>query len=313
VKSIGIQGIRSDPPKVASVPDFGITGFAGTAKGRGYTQLSRNIQFTDNVTWTHNKHTFKFGMDWKILRASDNISFFSGDDLCEYLFNGMWSGNAFADFLLGFPQRTRLANTSPDIDGSANHFAVFAQDDWKVTQKLTVNYGVRYEVQQPFWDKTLQLANFDRDYPGGRVIVPNAASLALTSPQFKQSIGSTPIVTAAEAGLPERLRYTDKNNFLPRVGFAYRSFGNKTVIRGGYGIYAVTILGAVFYSLTGIHTSDTRRHFRSRRLSGPGWARFRRWVRRISGAGMRFTGRCLRRSSGTSRLNGIWATTRACG
>ncbi|MBL8241228.1 MAG: TonB-dependent receptor [Bryobacterales bacterium] len=258
VKSIGIQGIRSDPPKVASVPDFGITGFAGTAKGRGYTQLSRNIQFTDNLTWTHNRHTFKFGMDWKILRASDNISFFSGDDLGEYRFNGMWSGNPFADFLLGFPQRTRLANTSPDIDGSANHFAVFAQDDWKITQKLTLNYGVRYEVQQPFWDKTLQLANFDRDFPGGRVIVPNAASLALTSPQFKQSIGSTPIVTAADAGLPDRLRYTDLNNFLPRIGFAYRPFGNKTVIRGGYGIYAVTILGAVFYSLTGIHTSDTR-------------------------------------------------------
>lgn len=258
VKSIGIQGLRADPPKVASVPDFGITGFAGTAKGRGYTQLSRNIQFTDNVTLTHNRHTFKFGADLKVLRAKDNISFFSGDDLGEYRFNGMWSGNPFADFLLGFPQRTRLANTSPDIDGSAKHFALFAQDDWKITQRLTLNYGVRYEVQQPFWDKTLQLANFDRDFPGGRVIVPNAASLALTSPQFKQSIGSTPIITAAEAGLPERLRYTDLNNLLPRVGFAYRPWGNKTVIRGGYGIYAVTILGAVFYSLTGIHTSDTR-------------------------------------------------------
>ena len=258
VKTIGIQGIRPDPPKAASVPDFGITGFAGTAKTRGYTQLSRNIQFTDNVTWTHNRHTFKFGADLKILRATDNISFFSGDDLGEYRFNGMWSGNPFADFLLGFPQRTRLANTSPDINGSAKHFAVFAQDDWKITQKLTLNYGVRWEVQQPFWDKTLQLANFDRDFPGGRVIVPNAASLALTSPQFKQSIGTTPIITAADAGIPDRLRYTDMNNFLPRVGFAYRPFGNKTVIRGGYGIYAVTILGAVFYSLTGIHTSDTR-------------------------------------------------------
>ncbi len=274
VKSIGIQGIRADPPKVASVPDFGITGFAGTAKGRGYTQLSRNIQFTDNVTWTHGRHTFKFGADLKVLRAKDNISFFSGDDLGEYRFNGMWSGNPFADFLLGLPQRTRLANTSPDIDGSAKHFAVFAQDDWKITQRLTLNYGVRYEVQQPFWDKTLQLANFDRDFPGGRVIVPNAASLALTSPQFKQSIGSTPIITAAAAGLPERLRYTDKNNFLPRLGFAYRPWGNKTVIRGGYGIYAVTILGAVFYSLTGIHTSDTRTYDNFRNADGTPALRF---------------------------------------
>ena len=258
VKTLGIAGLRSDPPKVASVPDFGIIGFLGTGRSRGFSQLSQNIQFNDNVTWTRGRHTVKFGFDLKRLRATDNISFFSGDDLGEYRFNGMWSGNAFADFLLGLPQRNRLANTSPDINGTAVHMAGFVQDDWKVTSKLTLNYGMRYEVQQPFWDRTLQLANFDRDFPGGRVVVPNAASLAITAPPFRASIGNTPIVTAAEAGLPERLRYTDKNNFMPRLGFAYRPWGNRTVIRGGYGIYTVTILGAVFYSLTGIHTSDTR-------------------------------------------------------
>lgn len=258
VKSLGIVGLRADPPKVASVPDFGITGFLGTGRSRGFTQLSQNIQFNDNVTWTKGRHTMKFGFDIKRLHATDNISFFAGDDLGEYRFNGIWSGNAYADFLLGVPQRNRLANTSPDINGIAVHAAGYAQDDWKITNKLTLNYGVRYEIQQPFWDRTLQLANFDRDFPGGRVIVPNAASLAITAPPFRASIGSTPIVTAAEAGIPERLRYTDTNNFMPRLGFAYRPWGNRTVIRGGYGVYAVTILGAVFYSLTGIHTSDTR-------------------------------------------------------
>ena len=258
VKSLGIQGLRSDPPKVASVPDFGITGFTGTGRSRGFQQLSFNMQFTDNLTWTRGRHTFKFGVDVKRLRATDNISFFSGDDLGEYRFNGMFSGNPFADYLLGFPQRTRVANTSPDIDGLAYHHAYYAQDDWKITSKLTLNYGMRYEIQQPFWDRTLQLANFDRDFPGGRVIVPNQASLALTSAPFRASIGNTPVITAAEAGIPERLRKTDLNNFMPRIGFAYRPWGNRTVVRGGYGIFSVTILGAVFYSLTGIHTSDTR-------------------------------------------------------
>jgi len=258
VKQLGIQGLRSDPPKVASTPDFGITGFAGTGRSRGFKQLSLNYQFTDNLTWTRGKHTFKFGLDVKRLRATDNISFFAGDDLGEYRFNGMFSGSPFADFLLGFPQRTRVANTSPDIDGTAIHHAYYAQDDWKVTSKLTLNYGLRYEIQQPFWDRTLQLANFDRDTPGGRVIVPNDESLRLTSAPFRASIGNTPIVTAAQAGIPSRLRTTDTNNFMPRIGFAYRPWGNRTVIRGGYGVFAVTILGAVFYSLTGIHTSDTR-------------------------------------------------------
>ncbi len=258
-KALGIAGIRSDPPKVASVPDFGFSGpFVGTGNARGFTQLSRSIQFTDNLSWSKGRHTFKFGADIRHLRTTDNISFFSGDDLGEYRFSGTFTNNDFADFLLGYPNRTRLANTSPDIDGSTNHQGYYAQDDFKVNPRLTLNYGVRYEFHPPFVDSTLQLANFDRNYPGGRVIVPNAASLALTSPQFKASIGSTPIITAAEAGIPETLRYTDKNNFMPRFGFAYRPFGDRTVIRGGYGIYSVTILGAVFYSLTGIHTSDTK-------------------------------------------------------
>jgi hypothetical protein len=258
MKDLGINGIRPDPPKVASVPDFGITGFAGTGKSRGFTQNSKTLQFTNNVTWTKGRHGFKFGADIRYLRTTDNISFFSGDDLGEYRFQGRYTGNAFADFLLGIPQRTRLANTSPDIDSYTYHYGFYAQDDFKVSHALTLNYGVRYEYHPPFWDRTLQLANFDRDYPGGRVVVPNQASLALTAPPFRASIGSTPIVTAKEAGIPETLRFADKNNFAPRIGIAWRPWGNRTVIRGGYGIYTVTILGSVLYSLTGIHTSDTR-------------------------------------------------------
>jgi len=258
VKELGIQGLRPDPPKVSSVPDFGITGFAGVSHSRGFTQLSRSLQFTDNITWTKGKHTFKFGADIRRLRTTDNVSFFAGDDLGEYRFNGMFTGNAFADFLLGYPNRTRFANTGPDIDGNTYHQGYFAQDDWKITPKLTLNYGIRYEYHPPFYDTTLQLANFERDFPGGRVVVPNQASVALTAPGFRASIGSTPIVTAKEANIPETLRFSDKNNFAPRIGFAYRPWGNRTVIRGGYGVYSVTILGAVFYSLVGIHTSDTR-------------------------------------------------------
>jgi hypothetical protein len=258
VQELGIQGLRPDPPKVASVPDVGITGYSGAAHSRGFTQLSRTVQYTNNLTWTKGRHTIKMGLDLRKLRTTDNVSFFAGDDLGEYRFDGTFSRNPLADFLLGYPNQTRFANTGPDIDGGTFHQGYFIQDDWKVTPRLTMNVGVRYEFHPPFQDSTLQLANFDRDTPGGRVVVPNEASLALTAPGFRASIGSTPIVTAQTAGWPEALRYSDKNNFGPRFGFAWRPWGNKTVIRGGYGIYSVTILGAVFYSLVGIHTSDTR-------------------------------------------------------
>jgi hypothetical protein len=259
VKELGIQGLRSDPPQVASVPAISITGISGTGRSRGFGQLSRNIQFADNLTWIRGRHTFKFGADVRRVRYADNVSFFSGDDLGEYNFNGLFSGNAFADFLLGYPNRTRIANTGPDVNPFTYHHGYFVQDDWKLSQRLTLSYGVRYEFHPPFWDETLQIANFDRDFAGGRVIVPNKESLAITAPGFRASIGSTPIVTADEVGWPKGLRWSDKNNFSPRFGFAWRPFAdNKTVVRGAYGVYTITILGAVSYSLVGIHTSDTR-------------------------------------------------------
>src|SRR5262249_44390329 len=73
MKSLGILGIRNDPPKGAQTPDFGITGFAGTGHSRGFTQLSKTIQVTDNLTWTKGRHVFKFGADVRRLRLTDDV------------------------------------------------------------------------------------------------------------------------------------------------------------------------------------------------------------------------------------------------
>jgi hypothetical protein len=163
-----------------------------------------------------------------------------------------------ADFLLGVPNSTTLANTGKDVDGVTLHYGFYLQDDFKVNSKLTLNYGVRYEIHPMFYDNALTTTQFDRAYPGGRVVLANEAAKQFTSPAFLASIGNTPVVLAKDVGLPERLRYTDFNNVAPRFGFAYRPFGNKTVIRGGYGIFTSTILGSVFYTISGIHVSDTR-------------------------------------------------------
>lgn len=258
LKTVGMQGIRTDPPQGSQVPDISINGFAGTGQGRESVTRSRNVQFADNLTWLKGRHSFKFGTDIRRLRTTDITSFTTGDDMGTYNFNGQYSGYGMADFLLGVPNTTQLANTGRDVDGVTLHYGFYLQDDFKVNPKLTLSYGVRYEIHPMFFDNALTTSQFDRAYPGGRVILANEEAKKYTSPAFLASIGNTPVLLAKDVGLPERLRYTDFNNVAPRFGFAWRPWGNKTVLRGGYGIFTSTILGSVFYTISGIHVSDAR-------------------------------------------------------
>jgi len=261
VKQLGLQGLSSKLPTTPGAPNIGISGITTTGISRGFTTTDRTYQFLDNVTWTRGRHSIKFGADLRRLSTTDLLSFTTGDDFGDYTFDGTVTnaviGHPFAAFLLGIPDRSQFANTGPDIDGTVWHQGFYIQDDWKVTPRLTLSFGLRYELHPPFTERTFNITNFDR--PTGNAIVPNEEARRAAAPGFVASIGTSKVVTAKEAGVPEVLRTTDYNNFAPRVGFAFRPFNNtKTVVRGGYGIYTVSILGSVFYSLTGIHTSDVR-------------------------------------------------------
>lgn len=261
LRSVGIQGIRTDTPQGSQVPDIQINGIQSTGNGRESVTRSRTWQFANNTTWIKGRHTFKFGADLRRLNTTDITSFTTGDDMGTYSFNGQYTGFGMADFLLGIPNQTQLANTGKDVDGITWHLGFYAQDDWRVSSKLTLNYGVRYEVHPMFFDRALTTTQFDRTAPGpgGRVVLANEEARKFTSPAFLASIGNTPVVLAKDVGLPERLRLTDFNNVFPRFGFAYRPFNNnKTVIRGGVGMFTATVLGSVFYTITGIHVSDAR-------------------------------------------------------
>lgn len=249
------------PPTPASggIPsfEFGDGTFISTGGDKPRRVLSRTIQVNDNLTWIRGNHALKGGADVQYVAYKDQVTFFAGEDYGRYVFNGTFSGNAFADFLLGVPTFTAYAQNAPDVNPYTTQFAFYAQDDWRPTPRLTVNYGVRYDLRPPMRDRSNQLGNFDRAFPGGRVVVANAAQLAQVSPALRASLPNTPFVTAAEAGLPETLRYTDTNNVNPRLGVAFRPFDdNKTVIRGGIGTYTVPLYGAVNYSLAGVVTSD---------------------------------------------------------
>ncbi|HET8546877.1 MAG TPA: carboxypeptidase regulatory-like domain-containing protein, partial [Bryobacteraceae bacterium] len=270
-RTFGFQGL---PP----LPFNGLTevGFSGATsnfgKGKPGFTVSRNLQVNDNFTWVNGRHTLKFGADFRRLRTQDTLSFVGSDNYGTFAFEGRFTGSDFADFLLGLPARSSLANVGSDINGLSWHYAFYAQDSFKVSPRLTLEYGLRYEYHPPFRDAGFNITNFDRSVPiTGRVVIPSdPQALKITAPAFLLSINAcpapayqgipcTPFITAKEAGWPERLRFPDKKNFNPRFGFAYRPFSDtKTVVRGGFGVYTMTILGSVFYSLTGIHGSDIR-------------------------------------------------------
>jgi hypothetical protein len=256
-------------PRANVVPNFNIAGFQAT--GGSQTSFGRQgtIQVLDNLTWNAGGHAIKLGGDFRYLTGYSS-DVFASTQLGTYTFsNSITSpiiGNAFASFLLGIPDKTQLATViQPDSDGVAKSYSFYVQDDWKVMPKLTLNYGLRWEYHPMFWDNLLNGTNFDPNYVSivngkrinGAVIVQNQDAFKILNPDFARSIGNTPILTAAQDGVPASLRFSQKTDFLPRFGFAYRPDGTgKTVIRGGYGLFVLATGGALIGAAWGVHTSN---------------------------------------------------------
>lgn len=252
------------------LPNFSIDLYTSFAKGRPGFTFSTTSQILDNVTWVRGAHTFKFGFELRKLRSVSDLGFTTGNNYGDFSFTGAFSGDPFADFLLGVPALTGIAVVSQDNDGRATHYKAYAQDTIRVSNKLTVDIGVRYELQPGFTDAGLNIANFDPRIPrtGRVVLMSDPRAMQFVAPGTLLSVnacpgptidgvGCTPFVTAKEAGLPEGLRKTFKTEFLPRLGFAYR-LNPKTTIRGSGGIYNMLLLGSVFFSLTGTVQTDVR-------------------------------------------------------
>ncbi len=252
------------------LPNFAITNYTGVSKGRPGFSVSSNTQFIDNLTWIKGRHTIKTGIDIRRLVGQSSLGFTTGNNYGDFSFSGNFSGDPFADFLLGTPLSSSIAVLSSDNDGRAMHYKTYIQDTIRVTKKLTVDVGLRYELHPGYSDAGLNIANFDRTIPrtGQVVLMSDPRARDLVAPGALTSINAcpaaaingvpcTPIVTAKDAGLPEALRKTYKTQFLPRLGFAYR-LNDKTTIRSSVGLYNMILLGSIFFSLTGTVQSDVR-------------------------------------------------------
>ncbi len=245
----GIPGTTTDP-SLAAFPKFTVTGFEtfGDSTTNPIRYTVNNFNWNDVVTWIKGSHTIKIGGD--ILRVQyyqPTNSNFNG----SFTFNGKTTNDGFADFLLG-----ALSGTSRKIGTVTNHiygsaFGFFIQDDYKVTRNLTLNLGLRYEIQKTPNEKYGQMSNYVPSI--GKVIlasdrpVPNLQA-ALASAGLTGLVG-----LASDFGLPNSLVNTNYDNFAPRIGFAWRPFGNnRTVVRSGYGIfYTGSRLSAIRTDLTG--------------------------------------------------------------
>lgn len=251
----GIQNtvLRTLPRFFLSAGNLNYGGFSGSV----IQETQDTYQVADNFSLVRGRHALKAGFNWSYNKF-DNIDFFGSNGTAT--FSGIYTTansnataareNSIADFLLGTASSTSLNRSSPAKISNAP-WAVYIQDDWKVSDRLTLGLGLRYEYHQPW--KSSELGGAVMDLGGdGRLFVvdPEVARLS-----------DTPLVVCCA---PRRAIDGDKNDFGPRVSAVFRPFDkDSTVVRVGYGLYYadmtqffnwgsyVPLRGAIFQGATG--------------------------------------------------------------
>ncbi len=208
---------------------------------RSIRRKQQTFSLSDNVTWIRDKHTFRFGGDFKRHQYDSSLpeeqatEFEKFDSITQLL-----TGNATeADTQFGITEKSFRFRD----------YSAYIADDWKVSQKLTLNLGLRYELFMWPTEKQGRIGNFDFDsfepcftQTGGSLALCDSPSPGFLVPANVQNTGLAnvdgAIAATARAGNNHTLNGQDINNFAPRIGFAYSPLdGNRMVIRGGYGVF----------------------------------------------------------------------------
>ena len=242
VKELGLQNLAPNLPDIGGM-------FKVTWSGIGLEPLSQidyanpgyrnhGEEFQEHLSWFRGRHNLKFGFNFTRAEIDEYYApsalFGSASFSSRYTSNGLaGQGHPYADFLLGIPSGTSRAFAPVRTDRNRWQTDFFAQDDFKVNSRLTLNFGVRYELHLPWRENSNRVSIFDLGT--GSIVVPDGA-LSLVSPIFPK--GYVPIIEAKAAGFRSRsLIAADRNNIVPRLGASYRPWGPNTVFHAGFGVY----------------------------------------------------------------------------
>jgi len=212
-------------------PRFSLGTYSELGTSPSSTDASDSWSLQPNVNWVRGRHLLKIGAEFRLYNqnnigpgyASGNYSFDKGWSQRDARRGDATSGNEFATFLLGYPSGGYVdRNINPAV--SWRYYSGYVQDDWKVTPRLTLNLGVRWDYEAPSAERFNRMVNgfaFDQPSP----IASKVQGLALRGG----------LLYAGASGNARQAFNRDLNNFQPRLGVAYR-IGQKLVFRGGYGL-----------------------------------------------------------------------------
>ncbi|WP_213806096.1 carboxypeptidase-like regulatory domain-containing protein [Granulicella sp. dw_53] len=238
----GVSGFAAQlrPTTGGSFPDYswsGYTSLTGSAfDQRPKSQDRKAFEGTENFTILKGRQSLKFGT---LIRYYQWLGYDSQTYAGQFSFNGNASGDAYADFLLGYPSAVTRAYPADNFGGQQTYKQFFVQDDIRLSSRLTMNIGLRYEYSPWLGGYKGQIGTFDPTQAKPIIVSGSGAIPDLTAqsaaPAAYQFFGQY-IQTSSTAGLPSNITYTDKTQFGPRIGISY-ALTPKTVVRGGFGMF----------------------------------------------------------------------------
>ena len=278
--------------RIPSISLQGSTGATYTSNWTPWNNKADDYQLRDDISWTKGAHQLKFGASWAIYKKTQNAF---ANTQGNFFFNGNFTGNDFADFLLGYAQTYNEDAVKINGQWNNNSYAAYIQDNWRATHRLTLNLGLRWDIAPHTYEANQQSSNFypnlynpanapTFDTSGNICSGPQTATTNIGCAAASPGLSTSPnpilagvqfytngIGIGGQNGIANGLVPTQWGNVGPRIGFAYDLTGQgKTILRGGFGTMYERIQGNDMYNGAVNPPGDLNPSLHNVSLSNPG-------------------------------------------